>query len=163
MRSCENTPENWKGTFHVRTDLVGEVACGTHQVRLVCVDLLAYSLASHASHHFRSHYLDGRTDRGSPRRGRSGKDDGGVSLIAVAAVHNRGVGKQKQRRGEAAWEEATKPRKKRNNPRTMRLCARAFGRSRSVGLAARRRREVDYVRAGERRGWRRRRRQSSIA
>ena len=90
-------------------------------------------------------WTDGRTAEARAADGAT-KDDGGVSLIAVAAVHNRGVGKQKQRRGEAAWEEARKPRKKRNNSRTMRLCARAFGRS--VGLAARRRHEVDYVRAG---------------
>ena len=100
---------------------------------------LAYSPATirHASHHFRSHYLDGRTDA---RAGGVAR----VALIAVAAaaVHNRGEGRGEERRGEAAWEEVKKPRKKQNNFRTMRLTPRLVGRSDGQAASPRHAHEV---------------------
>ena len=89
-------------------------------VRRIRWGLLAYSPATrrHASHHFRSHYLDGRTD---------GRADGvsRVALIAVAAVHNRG----ERRRGKK-WSHE-------RNRKTFARCDSTVGRTSSGAVRAR--------------------------
>ena len=91
---------------------------------------LAYSPATirHASHHFRSHYLDGRTDA---RAGGVAR----VALIAVAAaaVHNRGEGRGEERRGGVGRsEEATKEAEQLSHDATDSTVGRSVGRTSSV-------------------------------